>query len=322
LVRVGLIGSVESSSTCLEGLVASDCRPEFVCGLSPEFSAGVSGFVDLSVTSNSLKLPYCSFRKVTDESLLTFLDAHPADLLLVVGLSQLVPSSLLKRYSLGGLGFHPTMLPRGRGRAPVVWSLLCDEPLAVNFFFLVDEADAGDLVLQQKVDIPRPAYAAEAGTALINKIGEVSAELAAIIRTGLKNRTIQDHSRATVLPKREDKHGIVNFDVDAHRLMRFIRATSQPYPGSYCLFGENVLRFWSADVIDISGESGVVLACNSKGLVVGCKNGAVLVRKWSLGNSTNIQLEIPAGTKLIGHSDGCWDNPEIPPPDIGDLWNQ
>jgi len=43
------------------------------------------------------------------------------------------------------------MLPEGRGRAPVAWTILKSARAAVNLFFLTDEADAGDIIAQREV---------------------------------------------------------------------------------------------------------------------------------------------------------------------------
>ena len=56
------------------------------------------------------------------------------DLLFVTGLSQIVKPPLLNLPRIGCIGFHPTWLPKGRGRAPLGWLVLDGVPGAATFF--------------------------------------------------------------------------------------------------------------------------------------------------------------------------------------------
>ena len=46
------------------------------------------------------------------------------DILFVVGLSQLIDEDIIRMPRFGCVGFHPTKLPKGRGRAPMAWLIL------------------------------------------------------------------------------------------------------------------------------------------------------------------------------------------------------
>ncbi|MFC7136064.1 formyltransferase family protein [Halobaculum litoreum] len=65
-------------------------------------------------------------------------------------------------------------MPRGRGRAPLAWSIIkgLDET-ALSMFHLVEEADAGDLVGQR----PIPIDDADDATSLYEKVVDAARRL-------------------------------------------------------------------------------------------------------------------------------------------------
>jgi len=69
-----------------------------------------------------------------------FLREHQPDWLFAVGLSQLIPQELRDIARIDAIGFHPTPLPEGRGRAPVAWTILLQRPAAASLFILTGEA--------------------------------------------------------------------------------------------------------------------------------------------------------------------------------------
>src|SRR3546814_2327569 len=80
-------------------------------------------------------------------------DAAP-DLLLVWGWSTLVPKAVIDRARFGGVGFHPSPLPIGRGRHPLIWSIILGlEESAVSFFALDEGADTGAILAQRRFTI-------------------------------------------------------------------------------------------------------------------------------------------------------------------------
>ena len=78
---------------------------------------------------------------------------HP-DLIVVVGWTRLLSPALLSVPSRGCIGFHASLLPRYRGRAPVNWAILRGETFTGNtMFMLTPEADTGDIVDQRVIAI-------------------------------------------------------------------------------------------------------------------------------------------------------------------------
>jgi len=245
-MSVALIGSVSSSWHALHALIKAEVQVCGVCGLDQRHATGVSDYRSLRDLAEQAKIDFLTFDKVTDPDVYQFLKRHQPDLLFVIGLSQLVPAHLRHLARLGAVGFHPTMLPRMRGRAPVAWTILLAQQPAVSLFFLTDHADAGDLIIQRPVPLMPHDYAAD----LIDRTNQVLetciAELAPAIKAHQLPRTPQDDSQATWLAKRTRSDGLIDFTQPAERIYRLVRAASHPYPGAFTHHDSRELIVWRA----------------------------------------------------------------------------
>ena len=243
-MSVVLIGSVSSSWHTLRAMIDNGIDVAGVCGLNRRHAETVSDYRDLEPLAGEHSIEFVAFDKVTEPAVVELIRRGKPELLFVVGLSQLVPAAVRDLAPKGAVGFHPTMLPRMRGRAPVAWTILLNEQPAVSLFFLTDEADAGDLIIQQPVALLPDDYASD----LIERTNQVLerciAELAPVIRAGLLPRKSQDHTKATWLPKRTREDGRIDFGESADQVYRLIRAASRPYPGAFTLHRDCEMIVW------------------------------------------------------------------------------
>jgi len=276
-MKVALIGSVSSSWHTLRGLIAGGVEVVCVLGLDESHAARVSDYRSLRELAESAGIPFRSFDKVAGEGVAGFLRPHAPDLLFAVGLSQLIPKWLLTLAPAGAVGFHPTPLPKGRGRAPVAWTILLDQPAAANLFFLTDEPDAGDIIDQRPVEVRPDDYARD----LIDRTNEVLEamvlDLAPAIRSGRLPRRPQDHSGATWYRRRVPEDGLIDWRDSADEIYRLVRACSHPYPGAFTHWGEARLVVWRArphPAEDHHGTVGQILRIgDGPALLVQCGRG-------------------------------------------------
>jgi methionyl-tRNA formyltransferase len=232
-MKAALIGSVSSSWRTLRGLIRGGVEVTGVLGLDESHASRVSDFQSMRELAREHDIPFCPFHKIIEPNAIAFLQAHAPDLLFVVGLSQIAPAEVIAAAGSGAIGFHPTPLPRGRGRAPVVWTILLQEQAAANLFYLTDEADAGDIIMQRPVEVKPTDYAQDLIDRTNDVLEEMVLELAPAIREGSLPRTPQDHTRATWYGKRTPDDGRIDWSQSAQQIHRLIRAASRPYPGAF-----------------------------------------------------------------------------------------
>jgi len=249
-MSVVLIGSVSSSEAALKALIAANVDVRGVLGLDAAAGKNVSDFRDLEPIAVAAGIAYQSFRKITESGVEQFLQTRQPDFLWVIGLSQLIPQSLRSIARQGAVGFHPTMLPRGRGRAPVAWTILLGEPAAVTLFHLTDEPDAGDIIAQREVPVLPDDYS-EALIARTNQVlAEVIRDLSPCIHEGKLPRRGQDHRLATYYAKRTPADGLIVWEWSTDRIYRLIRAAGRPYPGAFSYAHGRCVTIWRAQLVD------------------------------------------------------------------------
>jgi methionyl-tRNA formyltransferase len=233
----------------------------------------VSDYRSLREPATRAGLPFLSFVSVNEPAVRRFLAAHAPDLLWVIGLSQLVPDDLIRIARHGGVGFHPTLLPRGRGRAPVAWTILLGEPAAVSLFFLTDQPDAGDLIVQREVPVLPDDYSEDLIRRTNEMLSTVVLQLAPLLRAGALPRTPQDNRDATYYPKRTPADGLIDWSRPTDEIFRLVRAAGRPYPGAFAYIGRHKVTVWRArpgsrkdlDSAGWAAECGTISRVDSRG---------------------------------------------------------
>jgi methionyl-tRNA formyltransferase len=221
-----------------------------VAGLDERHAKKVSDYRALRPLAEQAGVPFASFDKVTEPQVQQLLEAQQPDWLFIIGLSQLVPADLRNRARAGAIGFHPTLLPEGRGRAPVAWTILLQRPAAANLFFLTDEPDAGDIVEQRPVEVRPNDYAADLIARTNVVLEQMVADLSPAFAAGDVPRRPQDHSKATYYGRRRPGDGLIHWDQTAEEVHRLIRAVSHPYPGAFTSAKGRRITIWRAELSD------------------------------------------------------------------------
>jgi len=243
-VNVALMGSVSSSWHSLDALIRSGVEVTGVLGVDESQAERISDYRSLRELANKAGIPFHAFVKVSEPGVEEFLRDRPPDLLWVIGLSQLVPERLISIARQGGVGFHPTMLPEGRGRAPVAWTILLGARAAANLFFLTDKPDSGDIIIQRETPVLPDDYSEDLIRRTNLVLAEAIVELAPRLQAGDIPRTPQDDSKATYYQKRTPADGLMDWTKTSDEIYRLIRAAGRPYPGAFTYHQTLKLTVW------------------------------------------------------------------------------
>lgn len=88
--------------------------------------------------------------------------AMQPDLILVSCFARRIPSQIFQIPRLGCFNLHPSLLPAYRGPAPIHWQLHNAETVSgVTVHQVVGELDAGDIAVQQELNVPAGVTAME-----------------------------------------------------------------------------------------------------------------------------------------------------------------
>lgn len=269
--RIAIAGSVNSSVRVLRKLIEHEMNVQWVLGLDPAVSKNVSGFNDLGPIAESASLDFSYFEKLNEDWILKGIKDREIDLFFVIGLSQLVRKNLLKAPKIACIGYHPTRLPKGRGRAAIAWIIMEKVDAAASFFLLDQGTDSGHVVAQKHTQLDGTEYPQDVIDKIMFSIDEAMDEVLPNVKNGVLEYQAQDETQASYLGKRAPSDGYLNWEKPAIELQRLIRAVSHPLPGAITFLGDLEIKVWKAGVWnseDIVGVPGRIVKILEKSFVV------------------------------------------------------
>lgn len=219
-----------SSGAFLDGKIAVP----LMIGLDDSHAAGTVGYASLGPLAAEQGARYISTSDGRLGSLAGQIREIRPAYILVIGWSHLVGEDILSIPSAGCVGMHPTMLPRGRGQAPIPWTIIKGEDkTALSVFFLVAQADAGPLIAQHELDIRGGENSASLFYRIAHTHFTAGLELAERIGDGTVPARAQDEAIATRWPKRRPKDGEILDTMTCHEITLLVRALLGPYPRAF-----------------------------------------------------------------------------------------
>lgn len=220
----------------------------------------------------------CSIAQSRKDSERLVAESNP-DTVMVCGWYWIISSKLLQTVPGGFFGLHFSELPKFRGSAPLVWTILSGQQLAgASFFQFREGIDDGPIAAQIVVPI---AENDDVGI-LLAKLTQASLrcwkDLLPKIATGTLRLKEQNHENATYCSTRRPEHGLIDWSLSSSELHNFIRAQTTPYPGAYTYYKGEVLRIWKATPYPNKYYSnpGQVISRDLKGVLVGCGQESAL----------------------------------------------
>jgi methionyl-tRNA formyltransferase len=245
-MRVVFVTHNELGLACLEELL--ELGSEISAIYTSPLQEDIADQTDLDAFASAEGIPLHRVESMHDDNIKRQIKEYEPELLFVVGWSRLVDSEVLDIPSITSLGMHPAPLPRGRGRAPIAWSIIkgLDETV-LSFFHLTEEADAGDIVGQHTIPILIEDDAASLYDNIVDAGRKLIQEYYPEFESEDIPRTPQDDSRATWWPKREPHHGLIDWTNRSMEVYNWIRGQTRPYPGAYSFLDNKKVIFWSAN---------------------------------------------------------------------------
>lgn len=175
--------------------------------------------------------------------------SNEADICLASGVYYILKPKYLRITRLGIWGFHESALPKGRGCAPIHWTILeGGKQLTVSFFELVEKMDEGRLLGQISCSIPR--------TALIEDLRAMAADLSKKLidnmLLGFLSGDILPYEQSgnpTYYPKRMPQDSRLDTTKTLEDLWDLIRiCDNEAYPAWFEIEGEKfILKGYRAD---------------------------------------------------------------------------
>lgn len=279
-LRIVLVGAVWSTRAALKALADAGHRPARLITLPVDKASRHSDFVDLAPLADQLGVPVTRALDVNSDELLASLRALAPDIVLVIGWSRFCHAEFRAIARIGTLGYHPTPLPRLRGRAALAWTILLGlERSAGTLFWLDEGVDSGPIAAQEAFDLTPDMTLTELialhESAIARMVGPLFDRLAA----GEIPARPQDEAEATYAAVRRPGDGEIDWTQSADRIERLVRAASRPYPGAFTTLNGQKLVVWAARVVlypQWTAQTGQVFTYADGAPIVRCGAGTDL----------------------------------------------
>jgi methionyl-tRNA formyltransferase len=298
-MKVLVIGAVGTTALTIKMLLKHSFSIVGVLGHNPMNKNRVSGIIDLRNLCEEFNLDFFDFNNINSHDSISWGNSKSPDIIFAVGFSQLLSEDWLNMSQFGCIGFHPTDLPKGRGRAPIAWTVLEKEKCVVNFFRIGKNADEGKIFIREEVEYDD----SDDATSLVPKI-RLAIEKALDkwlpeIKDGILSGQDQDESLASYYGKREPCDSLIDWSNSAKNIDRLIKASAFPHPGAFTFCNEEIITIWKSrinETLNYKGVIGRILNINDNNLLIQCGfNTSIWIEKYDKQN-TDTQLKI--GDKL------------------------
>jgi methionyl-tRNA formyltransferase len=299
-LRVLCVGANLESQTTLQGLVAHGVQVAALVTRPSDNPGRGCDFVDMHDYCASHNIPVIDTIDINSHKTLDDIRAVQPDYIFVLGWSQIFCQELLGLPLKFVVGSHPSLLPKGRGRAPVPWTILQNlRKSGVTLFHMDKGADAGDILWQREFPVEPGIYAMQLYMRIADHLRTGFCELHDdLVRGSIKPKK-QDKTLVSYRERRCMEDGHIDFRGKSVAIGRLVRAVSQPYPGAYAYHGGRKIEIWRADlseIPDIVGTPGQILRRKGGFLLVQAGDKSLWISEFTCNGMDLPITDLPVGS--------------------------
>jgi methionyl-tRNA formyltransferase len=151
---------------------------------------------------------------------------------------SMLGTPLLRAARRGALNMHGSLLPKFRGRAPVNWAILKGaRESGATLHYMVERADAGDIVDQQAVPILQDDDARDVFAKVTVAAETVLTRSLPGLIAGTAPRKPQPLEPGQYFGRRRPEDGRIDWARPALEIHNLVRAVAPPFPGAFAQVG-------------------------------------------------------------------------------------
>jgi methionyl-tRNA formyltransferase len=250
-MKIIFMGTPEFAATSLKALI--DQQYDIVAVVTaPDKPAGRGGNAqklpvkDLALQHN---IPVLQPTNLKATDFLDTLKSYGAALQIVVAF-RMLPELVWAMPPLGTFNLHASLLPQYRGAAPINWAIINGETqTGLTTFFLKQEIDTGDVILQEKETILPTDNAGSLYERLMHKGANLIISTVELIKQG--NYTLRNQEKMGEVnhaPKIFKETCQLDFTKTSLALHNFVRGLS-PYPAAWLLLDGKHCKVFETSII-------------------------------------------------------------------------
>jgi methionyl-tRNA formyltransferase len=277
-MRVVLFAWCPTATSYLDALVAAGAAPVLVV-TGPHTPA--DGALATRAAAHGVLLERCE--DVNAAPFVERIRSLAPELVLVAGCSQILRAPIRSAACLGVVNFHPSLLPRYRGKEPLFWTILRGETTTgCTAHHVTDAVDAGPILLQTEVPISPRATSASLARVVDDAGAALIPELLAMARTGALPAGRVPPETGTAFPALRPDHGLLDPSRSAIELDRLVRACTGEIQ-AFCFFQGMKLVLLEATPLEAplqKAPPGTLVDIGGGTIRIATTNGDLAVQRW------------------------------------------
>jgi methionyl-tRNA formyltransferase len=231
------------------------------------------------------------------------------DILVVASFGLLIPRWFLDIPKIGAINIHPSLLPKYRGPSPIQWAILNgDSETGITIMKMNERMDAGNILHQVIVPINEEDDMETLSLHLSKTAAEILPKILSDVEIhGLEKCIPQMEDQVTFTPMITKEMGNINWDVNALKIVRQVRALIS-WPTAYTSLEGKMLKVFAAKEgnslpigdIGVTYKPGEVVGSSSSGIEVAAGQGIVIIEEIQLENRRRMKAsEFARGYRQI-----------------------
>ena len=279
-MRIALIGQAPFGAAVFERLVADGHQ---IVGVftPPEREGGRPD--PLAQAARDAAIPLQQPRRwqrrgEVDDAVCAAYEATDPELNVMAFVTQIIPSRVLEFPPLKTIQYHPSMLPKHRGRSAINHAIVQGDTMTGVSVFWVDEGlDTGPILLQVPVEIgPDDTINSLYRDKLFPLGVQAISDAVKLVAAGQAPRHQQVEADMTYEGPWEGDIAQIDFAQPAQQVHNLIRGSDRA-PGAWSTIKGERVTLYGSTLAEATGQPGELLRVGEEGVVIACGQAAVRV---------------------------------------------
>ena len=278
MIKIGFFGNSNLSAFCLNGLMEDYDVSFIVTGEDKRAGRGRKNqSIPVKQIAEEKNIPLFQPINLHESNILEAIKKIQVDIFVIVAYGKIIPEKVFTIPPLNAINLHPSLLPKYRGAAPVQWALINGEKTTgITVQLINKKLDAGDIILQQKIDIEMDMTAGDLYHIILPTSVNLLKESIKILSSGKNTLTKQNEADATYCNKINRETAQIKWNKSSISIHNLVRGLN-PYPSSWTIFRKKNLKILKTipfnEELDIHLKPGYLKKFQKKKLLVGSGNG-------------------------------------------------
>lgn len=243
-----------------------------------------SDYFDMTKYAKKLNISGIYSSNINSKKTTSWIKKKNPNLIFCIGWNELIKKEILRIPSNGVIGYHPSDLPKNRGRHPIIWSLVLGlNNIGSSFYFMDEKADNGRVISKKMLKLTKNSNAYTVYKQLI-KIGKKQVNK---ILIDFKKNKIKSYKQKklgqNLWRKRNFQDGVIDWRMDAKKIKDLVSALYKPYPGANFIVNGKIIILWKCKIVNNKTknlEPGKILNYKNNKPIVKCGSHSLKLEKF------------------------------------------